>query len=80
MSAIGRYHVTLSPEGVGFVYQLLLRNPNRSHQRFAVRPTTVSRCSGLTRRFREQQSGNTAAMCRRGTHADAARKLANDDV
>lgn len=36
VSAMGRYHVTMSPEGVGFAYTILLRNPNRSHQRFLV--------------------------------------------
>jgi len=47
VSAIGRYHVTLSPEGVSFAYTILVRNPNRSHQRFTIAPRNGERIQRL---------------------------------
>ena len=47
VSAVGRYHVTLLPEGASFVYTLLVRNPNRAHQRFAVAPRSGERVQRL---------------------------------
>ncbi|HNF98710.1 MAG TPA: hypothetical protein PK493_15525, partial [Pseudomonadota bacterium] len=69
VSAIGRYHVTLSPEGVGFVYQLLLRNPNRSHQRFAIAPHNGERVQRLDAAIScEQQSGEYGCHVPPGEH------------
>ncbi len=69
VSAIGRYHVRLSPEGVSFVYQLLLRNPNRSHQRFAVSPHNGERVQRLDAAIScEQQSGEYGCHVPPGEH------------
>lgn len=69
VSAIGRYHITLSPDGVGFAYTLLVRNPNRSHQRFSVSPRNGERVQRLDAAIScEQQAGEYACNVPPGEH------------
>lgn len=69
VSAIGRYHITMSPEGAGFAYTILLRNPNRSHQRFSLSPRNGERVQQLDAALScEQQSGDYGCNVPPGEH------------
>lgn len=69
VSATGRYHVRLDPDGVGFTYKLELRNPNRSLQPFAVNLRSGERVQTQeTAMACEVQSGQTVCQVPPGEH------------